>query len=433
MRLPVYLLMLLFVLPACQRPPMVMPLMFESGQVAGLGDTPDAWRTHEHTLFYATDRRFDPNEGDDGVYNHLRNDELSLGQLTIDLGEDNAWLLFNDAIQAKPGGAKPRPELAGIKRLGTMRWGPAGKDDQGDDTNSERPFIGRLDAALKASNGKTINIYIHGFNTSFEEAALTAAELSLYGGGLGPFVLYSWPSYDSLFEYSHDRDSVRYTTAHARRFVEMLANEIAAGRLNADRINLVAHSSGAEVAGSILRELGLMSHALTPAQREDRWKIGDVILIAPDISTGVARERILKEDLRGMYDEIVVYASRRDTALRWASRILYRATRIGSIRESDLNEADRFWLDQAGSITLVNIDGQPNGDPIGHSHHRFSAAALSDILLSLRSDLPPEQRGLMRSDGEIIWRFAEDYERYVTEAAAKVYGKAPGGSQEQQP
>ncbi|MEM9348122.1 MAG: alpha/beta hydrolase [Planctomycetota bacterium] len=423
MRLTVYLFMLLFVLPACQRPPMVMPLMFESGQAAGLEDTPDAWRTHEHTLFYATDRRFDPDEGDDGMYNHLRNDKLSLGQLTIDLGNDDAWQRFNDAIQAKPGGDQPRPELSGIKRLGKIRWDHAGEKNQDYETNNERRFIEQLDTVLKQSHGKAITLYIHGFNNSFEDAALTAAELSLYSGGLGPLVLYSWPSRDSLFEYSHDRDSVRYTTAHARRFVEMLANEIAAGRLNADRINLVAHSSGAEVVGSILRELGLMSHTCTPEQRQHRWKIGNVILIAPDISTDVARERILKEDLRGMYESIVAYSSSRDTALRWASRVLYRTTRIGSIRESDLNEADRYWLQQAKNVTLIGVDSQPNADPVDHSHHRFSGAALSDILLCLQSDLPPEQRGLVRKQDALIWQFAEDYEERVTEAAIKVYGK----------
>lgn len=402
---------------------MVLPTMFESGQVAPLADTPIDWRTNEHTLFYATDRQFNANEGAIGTYGSQRNDALSLGQLKIRLGEVDAWQHFDAATQAKPTGEHPRPAMIAIKRMGRMQWGPAGKTQHNEDAPSERGFIEQLDAAVQQSAGKEITIYIHGFKNSFEEAALTAAELSLYSGGHGPYILYSWPSLDSLYEYSHDRDSVRYTTAHARRFVEMLASEIQAGNLSAKQINLVAHSSGGEVVGSVLRELGLMSHDMTPQQRKAKWKVGDVLLIAPDISTDVARERILKEDLRGMFDKIVVYSSNRDAALRWASRVLYRATRIGSIQEQNLTRADRYWLSQARNVTLINVDSEPTGDPVHHSHHRFSGAALSDILLCLRSDLPPTERGLVRDEGELIWHFADDYEQRVTEAAIKVYGQ----------
>lgn len=422
--LRLFLLCLAITLPACQRPPMVLPTMFAAGEVAPLADTPDAWRTHEPILFYATDRQFDPDDGPLGTYNHLRSDRLELGQLTIGLGDDGAWDRLNLAASAKPNGKRPRPSIAKIKRQGTMPWRPAGAQRKALDERPEQPFIASLETALQASSGKAITIYIHGFKNSFEEAALTTAEMKLYSGGLGPFIVYSWPSYDSLFEYSHDRDSVRYTTAHARRFVELLANEITAGRLSANSINLIAHSSGAEVAGSVLRELGLMSHMLSPEERHAKWKIGKVLLIAPDISTDVARERILKEDLRGMFDQIVVYNSDQDDALRYANKVLYRVSRIGSVRDIALTEADRYWIANAKNVTLINVDGQPSGDPVGHSHHRYSGAALSDMLLSLRSDLPPTDRGLVRSEGEVIWRFADDYETRVTEAAVKIYGKA---------
>ena len=397
--------------------------MFEAGRVAPLSDTPKSWRNNEHALFYATDRKFDSSAGKHGIYGALRNDALSLGQLNIGLGEHLAWQSLHAATQAKPKGKRPTPSITAIQRMGRMQWGPAGKTEHETDAPTEDAFIKQLDAALRESTGKTITIYVHGFKNSFEEAALTAAELSLYSGGLGPYILYSWPSLDSLYEYSHDRDSVRYTTAHARRFVELLASEIEAGHLSATQINFIAHSSGAEVVGSVLRELGLMSHDRTPEQRREQWRVGDVLLVAPDISTDVARERILKEDLRGMYDKIVVYSSKRDSALRWASNVLYRATRIGSIRETNLTEADRYWLGRAQNVTLINVDAQSNGDPVNHSHHRYSGATLSDILLSMRSDLSPEDRGLIRHEGEIIWRFADDYEQRVTEAAIKAYGK----------
>ena len=415
-------ILLLLTLPACQRPPMVMPTMFLAGQVAPLLDTPANEQTRHHRVFYATDRAFDTSVKPIGEYNHLRTESLSLGQLTIDLGNDDAWQQLDAATRADPHGQRPRPQLTAINRLGIMQWGPAGRHREATDHQSEQAFIQQLDAALQASTGKAITIYIHGFKNSFEEAALTTAELSLYSAGLGPFILYSWPSLDSLFEYSHDRDSVRYTTAHARRFIEMLNHKIDEGQITATRINLIAHSSGAEVIGSVLRELGLMSHQQSPEDRKARWRIGTVLLVAPDISTDVARERILKEDLRGMYDKITLYTSDRDDALHYANTVLYRAARIGSIREDKLTDADRYWLSRADNVTLINIDNQPSGDPIGHSHHRYSGATISDMLLGLRSDLTPEQRGLIRKPDAILWTFPDDYEQRVTEAALKVYG-----------
>ena len=426
------LLLLLLTLPACQRPPMVLPTMFAAGRVDPLADVPEAERTQTLTFFYATDRRYDEDTTDWRQFGRHRSGDINVGQVTVRLAPKGDWSAISTAARGGEGAKRYSPRMTVLNRMGRLDMpgglpvSSADVDHEGDQNNTVTSrFIKSLDAALDRSPGKAITIFIHGFKTDFKDAALSASEYDLYTGGLGPFILYSWPSYDSLWEYSHDRDSARFTTGHARQFVALLADEIRANRLSAEKINFVAHSSGAEVVGSVLRELALMFDELSPEERRDRWRIGSVLLIAPDISTDVARERVLKEDLRGMYDEIVVYSSRRDRALEWASRMLYRTPRIGSIRETDLTEDDRYWLGQAGNVALIDIDSQPNEDFVHHSHHRFSAAVASDIILCLRSDLTPEGRGLERDEGKLIWRFADDYTDRVTEAAVRVYGERP--------
>ncbi len=426
------LLMLLLTLPACQRPPMVLPTMFEAGRVDPLADVPEAERTQTLTLFYATDRRYDADATDWRQYGRRRNGDIEVGQITVKLAPKDDWSAISAAARGEDGAKRYSPRMTVLNRMGRLDTAsglaapPASPDDGANQRNTVKThFISSLNAALERSAGKEITVFIHGFKTDFKNAALSASEYDLYTGGLGPFILYSWPSYNSLWEYSHDRDSVRFTTAHARQFVALLADEIRAGGLGAEKINFVAHSSGAEVVGSVLRELALMSDELSPEERQQHWRIGSVLLIAPDISTDVARERVLKEDLRGMCDEIVVYSSRRDRALDWAARMLYRTPRIGSIREQDLTDDDRYWLGQAGNVALIDIDSQPNKDFVHHSHHRFSAAVASDIILCLRSGLPPGKRGLARGEGRLIWRFADDYADRVTEAAVRVYGERP--------
>ena len=430
MRQAITLILILLLLPACQRPAMVVPGMFSSGKVDPLADVPKEQQTNTVSIFYATDRVYDESARNWDQFTRFRGSGLDLGTIDIAFGPTDAWPKIVAATQGDRDGKTYSPRICKINRLGALartyiaqpnakpipNAGPAAK--------SPDAFIQQLNAAVLQSAGKDITIYIHGFKVGFEYAALSTAEYDLYTGGLGPFILYSWPSYNSLFEYSHDRDSVRYTTAHARQFIEYLANQINAGKLSAEKIHVVAHSSGAEVIGSVLRELALMSRDLTPEQRREKWHIGSVLLVAPDISVDVARERVLKEDLRGMVEQIVVYSSIHDRALEWAASILYRTPRLGSAREHDFTEQDRYWLSQATDVALVDSDSAPYGGFINHSHHRFSPAVASDIILCLRSSLTPQERGLIREPDRVMWRFADDYQQRVTEAAIKAYGPA---------
>jgi len=425
------LLLLAVVLVGCQRPQMVLPLAFASGEVSALADEPAQTQRPTRSLFYATDRVCEKS-GNDIHYGRERSGGLDVGRVAIRFGDQAGWPQIAAQLSGQTGGKLPRPEMRGIERYGrlsdpVMRPGTPTPEDpnasQGPGATATA-FIQQLNAAVKRSPGKQITIHIHGFNVSFREAALTAAEYELITGGLGPFILYSWPSYGSVFEYSHDRDSVRFTSSHARRFVVFLAREIELGRLDAEQINFITHSSGAEIVGSVIRELGLLSHDLAPDARQRKWRIGTIAMVSPDVSADVARERLLKEDIRGVYRKIVVYSSARDRALRWASRILYRTTRIGSIREDDLTERDHAWLDERSGVSIIDVDSRPYDGWMHHTHHRYSPAVASDIVLSLRTGLTPDERGLTRNEGELLWRFGDDYPQRVTEAAQRAYRDA---------
>lgn len=423
-------LLLVLLTLGCQRPPMLVPTMFEQGAVDAFYDLDQAERSATVTLFYATDRRSDAGGGNWQSYGRNRSGQLDIGTVQLDFGPGGAagWPQLATLTSGRPKAQRYNPNPVATYRYGELyltQHTPdqaTGRPARANEPNeaSER-FIQELASAVDASAGKEITIYIHGFKNGFEEALKTAAEYDLYTADLGPFICYSWPSYNSKWEYSHDRDSVRYTSSHARLLIEFLESQIRSGKLRAERINFIAHSSGAEVVGSVLRELALLSRDASASERRERFRIGAVLLIAPDVSTDVARERLLKEDLEGLYEQIVVYSSTRDRALFWASRFLYRTTRLGSIGETDLTENDRRWLARDPSLQIINVDGQPSHDLFMHSHHRYSPATASDMILCLRSDLTPPERGLVRDDGNLIWRFADDYPSRVTEAAKRVY------------
>lgn len=413
------------------RQAMVVPTMFASGQVNAVADEPTDKAGTQRSIFYVTDRLCARDNGDGNVrYGRGRNDSLEAGRVNILFGnKDTHWQTLSDSIHGGAGKTLLKPTISGIDRFGTLiapRLHPLIPyrrltREQSTPNEAATKFITELNDAVNRSKGKSITIYIHGFNQSFKTAALTTAEYELITGGLGPFVLYSWPSYDSLWEYSHDRDSVRFTAGHARRLIEFFADEIAAGRLQAKHIHFIAHSSGAQVIGTVLRELNLLSREMAPIKQAKTWRIDRVIMVSPDVSVDVARERLLKEDMQGTYRRIVVYTSPQDRALQWASRILYRTVRLGATSESDLDVADRHWLSVSKRVQIINADSAPYGGFVNHSHHRFSPDVASDIVLSLRTRLTPEERGLVRDTGDLIWRFPNDYKQRVTEAAAKAY------------
>ena len=54
-------------------------------------------------------------------------------------------------------------------------------------------------------------IYVHGFNQTFETAALDAARLSEGIRFRGDTMLFSWPSKASLFDYGYDRESAMWS------------------------------------------------------------------------------------------------------------------------------------------------------------------------------------------------------------------------------
>lgn len=430
------LLLILLPLAGCKKP-MALPAMFEAGVVEPFDQATNTAHPNQLDIFYATDRRFERRDNGTIRYNRQRSDRLSVGRARLRFGDEGDWAKILAEVRDQPGGERYVPDLLGISRFGTLdqQMRPDGRPGLWLDetTPAAQNLVHALSASLDQSPGKAITIYFHGFNSSFKQAARITAEYDLYTGGLGPFILYAWPSYDSLFEYSHDRDSVRYTSSNARRLIAFLADRINAGELDAEQIHLIAHSTGAEIVGSVLRELALLTHRMTPAERLERWRIGSVLLIAPDVSIDVARERLLKEDVAGMFRQIVVYSSADDRALRWASRILYRIDRIGSIGECDLSDIDRDWLSRSKGIALVDVDSDNTYSFIKHSHHRHSPAVASDMILSLRTGLGPAERGLVRKDGHVFWRFPEDHTQRVTDAAIKAYGTTSTTAEQTQP
>lgn len=408
---------LALLLTGCGRPMMVTPTLFADGGVDPFFELPEGERHSKLTVFYATDRL----EGHPGWgnYGRGRSGTLDLGTCDITFGGPDNWDTLERLTTGHPGGHRPGVEIEKTHRIGDLYTtrrtadephGPAEPDGEA------QAFLEQIETALGNSSQHEITIYIHGFKNGFHEAVKTTAEYAHYAGNQGVFLCYSWPSYNSLWEYSHDRESARFTGTHLRQLVAFLA-----AHTSATKINFFCHSTGSQVFGTLMRELRLLTHNLSPEEARQRYRIGQTFLIAPDIDLAVARERFLKEGAADLCDHLTIYTSDSDFALYYASRYLYRQPRLGMAEEDQLSEEDAAWLITLDNVTVIDIDRRPTRTFIGHTHQRYNPAVSSDILLMLRREFTPAQRGLQRAEGGLIWRFVDDYDERIRAAARQVY------------
>ncbi len=126
---------------------------------------------------------------------------------------------------------------------------------------------------------------IHGFNVSFEEAAIRAAQIGYDLKVPGEMAFYSWPSHGSMAAYSADEATITASVPHIAQFLPELSE-----RSKAERIHLFVHSMGNR---GFLRSLERLV-----ADRRPTLRLGQVFFCAPD------------EDVRTFKDTVNRYPHR---------------------------------------------------------------------------------------------------------------------------
>jgi esterase/lipase superfamily enzyme len=171
----------------------------------------------------------------------------------------------------------------------------------------------------EAQGVREVTLFVHGYNTTFDEGLYRFAQLSHDLELPGAAVHYAWPSAGTAMGYLQDRDSVLF----ARRGLEALIREIEAA--GADRIYLVAHSVGAGLAMEALRSLALED------DRSTLNHIAGVVLISPDIDVDVFRSQA--QEIGTLPQPFVIFGSARDKALALSARLTGQRARLGSLAD----------------------------------------------------------------------------------------------------
>ncbi|MFO7308115.1 MAG: alpha/beta hydrolase [Pseudomonadota bacterium] len=183
-------------------------------------------------------------------------------------------------------------------------------------------------ALTLAAAGRDVLIYVHGYNQSFEQAAIDAAELSRAIGFSGATVGFSWPSKEGLLDYGYDRESALWSRDAFQDLLEALVRNAMIGR-----VHIVAHSMGTLLTLETLRQLWAVSGSPDVAAR-----FGAIVLASPDIDVDLFATSVRR--IGPLAKHITVISSVNDRALAVSSRLAGGVSRVGA--------ADRAVLEPLG-------------------------------------------------------------------------------------
>jgi len=390
------------------------PNLYSGGENYPTETIPPELRTVAPEVLYVTDRRpVADTRGKVHDYSEARSDSVALGVARVRFGSARDWPALVRRTHADAGEPITRLDVEATRELVRLPATPLPFARHGNRLQVLPKARAAYDAAtrgmqaeiarrLRATGQSTVLVYIHGVNNEFGDAVATTANLWHYAGRRGVPVALTWPASDiGLLRYFRDVTTGDFSVFHVKEFLRALA-----GVPGLERIDIIAHSRGSAIMTTALRELLIEARA---AGRDPRqaMKTGILIMAAPDLDVGVARQRLIAERFAEGFEQIDIYANRNDRVLN-LSRIVRAAALLGQLNASDFEADEIASLARAGNVHFIKVARAGGG--LGHTYFRDNPAVMSDIALTLRSRAAPGSafRPLERDTGN-IWRLDPDY------------------------
>ena len=196
---------------------------------------------------------------------------------------------------------------------------------------------------------RDVLVFVHGFNTSLDEARFRLAQIVADARFGGVPVLYTWPSQSSVFSYV----AAKERATSSRDGLEALLRDLAATP-GVGRVHVLAHSMGSWLTMEALRENAIGGHP------DLDGKLGEVMLAAPDIDISVFANQMARLQGRA---RVSVLVARDDRALNLSSRLAGDRPRVGALDPS--KPGDAAQLAQLG-VRVYDVSAFAGG-LVGHN------------------------------------------------------------------
>ncbi|MES2653087.1 MAG: alpha/beta hydrolase [Bacteroidota bacterium] len=245
-------------------------------------------------------------------------------------------------------------------------------------------FFNKLQQVVEPS--KEAFIFVHGYNVSFEESILRAAQIAKDIDFKGVPMVYSWPSKRSVLGYVADGDNTKFSTPNLANFIKDVIKKTGAAKLH-----LIAHSMG----NRALTDALVLIHQQNP---DKKILFNQIILAAPDIDAEIF-VRDIAPKISTFSQRVTLYASSKDKALFSSKKLHGNINRTGYVGD-EITIAEGIDTVDASKIDT---------DLIGHGYFASTAALIQDIFHLTRHNHPPEERNLRKIElnGPLYWEFEE--------------------------
>lgn len=388
-------------------------------------DAPTAVRKPPLDLLFITDRAPAKSAAGSEPYTADRSLSVAFGSTTILFGEDLTWdALVSQSLAIRRTNSLDL-KLGPTQELGRFPPIPYEVAETAGGVTRTPAVIAAHEAASQAlqaevarrlalSPRKEVVLFVHGYHNTFEDAAVTMGELCHFLGREFVCGIYSWPAGGTrgiLFGYDVDYESSVFASEHLRKTIRTIAQTP-----GLTKIHLLAHSRGTDVLVTALSELNMEAYTQHSSLAK-RYKIGNVVLMAPDLDHDVAISKIFNAlsdpDVPygpapdpGMVIEripgfLTLYVSPDDKALAASSWLFGSLARLGRLDAASMTPRQ---IEQARRLGVDVIQVHAT-DLVGHSYFTSNAGASADIIAMLRYGLRPNEPGRPLEEIEApFWR-----------------------------
>jgi esterase/lipase superfamily enzyme len=419
-----------FVLAGCasQRPLMPTPSLYtRPGAMPVFADLPAEGQRPTLDLLYVTDRARSERDGD-MPYTSQRSRSLAFGSVMVDFGKDLGWkdlveestapqrsnrLHLTLGTTTERGRFPAIPYEVVVGPTGVRRAAPVVEAY----TQAKDQLQAEIGRRLALARRKEVVLFVHGYNTSFTNAALTMGELCHFLGRDFVCGIFSWPAGSQrgvLLGYGVDRESAEYAVEDLLKTIRIV------GRTpGVERVHLIAHSRGTDTVATALAQLSAEAYMLRSSPDRE-FRIGNVVLVAPDLAGDVAISKIFKvfSDPDLPFGEradagallppapalrVTVYVSPDDRAIATADWLFGNIARLGRLDAAMLTSEQITAIEKLHAVDIVQVRGTT--DVFGHSYFVSNPEVSADIIAMLRYDLRPNDSGrpLQQIEGS-FWR-----------------------------
>ncbi len=305
------------------------------------------------TVFYGTNR--EPNDNCDlsKGYGNERANKLHLGSCTVNVPRDRKKGELTGSLWQK---IRHFDADYGDIELETL------KAYESDDFWKT---ISALLSPLQPEEQEAL-LFIHGFNTSFEAAAIRATQISVDLEHKGVTAFFSWASKGRALSYLSDEATVQYSEKHLTEFLTDFAQ-----KSGAKRIHIIAHSMG---------NRALLEAVNRIKRNNPKIKFGQIILAAPDVDADVFEE--LSEAYTQLSEQTTLYISKRDKAVGM-SKWLHSHSRAGFTPPVCVVE----------KINTIEVEDSVNILELGHGYFAGQTRLLEDMKKLISLNLDANNRG----------------------------------------